>query len=67
MAKVLIRPYRVTSQMVQAAGAGRKYPTLSSVTIGSEPVTRNEDGQISSPGMTARYVDRFCGQNHYKR
>lgn len=61
------KPFKATLPMGQAAGAGRTYPTLSSVTVASETVTRNDDGQVSSPGMTARYVESFLYKNHLKR
>lgn len=61
------KPFKATLPMVQSAGKGRAYPTLESVTVAKEAVTRNDDGQVSSPGMTARYVESFLSKNKLKR
>ena len=59
--------FKVTPAMVNAAGKGRIYPTLASVNLPGDPsVTKNDDGQISSPAMTKRYVERYVRTNNLK-
>lgn len=53
-----------------AASAARCYPTLTfleRLLAGDPQVTRNDDGQFSSPQLTREYVENFCQRNNLTR
>jgi hypothetical protein len=61
--------YKVTPAMVSAAGKRRFIPSLGVLCLRTniaQTLTKNEDGEVSSPDLTREYVAEFCRKNRLK-